>query len=424
VPERPSTAPPESEASARLDEMRRSEQTMVVVRWVGVAFAVIQVLGYEQPYPPGVERLALLLTAVLAVANLIISGLTFRNLTLPQARTLSVTALAIDIAVISGFVWLFAFDQVSALWAILFILPLEGAIRFGLSGALWAWAAGAVMYVARELWGSQEYGYPFLWNSVTFRMGIGLLIALVAGFMARNLNRQREHLSGTLAEVRRIDLLRSRLVATLAHDVRNPLTTITGTFSTLRRHSDKLAPETRQEMIQSAEHQAERLERLSTELLDLARLESGRLDLHLRDTAVRDVVNRGLSYADPDQRFEVRIPDDLVIRADPERLEQIVVNLATNALRHGAPPFLVEATSAHDSRVDLLFRDQGDGVPEEERDVLFEPFRSEPDHASVGLGLAIVRALAEAHGGEVVYEPNEPRGACFRVSLPADGPSG
>jgi signal transduction histidine kinase len=281
-----------------------------------------------------------------------------------------------------------------------------------------------VIYAARELWGSREYGYPFLWNSVSFRMGIGLFIALVAGLMARNLLHQRGRLSRMLSDVRRIDDLRARLVATLAHDIRNPLTTIRGTFSTLSRYFDRLSPETREEMIGSAERQAERLERLASELLDLARLESRRMDLHLQQTALREVVDRGLSFADPNRRFDVRVPSDLTIKADPGRLEQIVVNLATNALRYGRPPFLVEARNGEGSGVDLLFRDHGDGVPEAERQALFEPFRSEPDRSSVGLGLAIVRALVEAHGGDVRYEPNEPNGACFRVSLPAGGPRG
>jgi signal transduction histidine kinase len=418
----PPVAPSEPEAPLRVEDLRRSEQTMAAVRWLGVVFAVVQVLGYENPYPPGVRMLAFLLTAGLAAANLVISVLSFRHLSLRAARLLSAAALTVDVLVVSGFVWLYTFDEVSALWAVLFILPLEGAIRFGLAGALLAWAATAVIYTARELWGSSEYGYPFLWNSVSFRMGIGFLIALVAGLMARNLLRQRADLTRTLGDVRRVDALRARLVATLAHDIRNPLTTIRGTLMTLSRHADRLPAETRTEILRTAERQAERLERLASELLDLARLESGRMDLNLQDTALREVIDRALLFADPEGRFDVRVPAALTIRVDPARLEQIVVNLATNALRYGQPPFVIEGLDDGDSRVEVLFRDHGRGVPETERDALFEPFRAETDRTSVGLGLAIVRALVEAHGGEVWYEPNEPAGACFRVSLPAGGP--
>jgi signal transduction histidine kinase len=404
---------------SRLEDIRRSEQTMAFVRWAGVVLAVVQILSYEQPYPPGVEERALFLAGALAAANVIIYPFVLRDLSLRGARILSLSAMAVDFLVISGFVWLYAFDELSALWAVMFVLPLEGAIRFGLAGALGAWVAMTISYGARELWGSREYGYPFLWNSVSFRMGIGLLIALVAGMMARSLLHQRADLARALIDLRRVDALRSRLVATLAHDVRNPLTTIRGTFSTLSRHEDVITPEARSELIASADRQAERLQRLSSELLDLARLEEGRLDLQFQETALREVVDRGLSYADPERRFDVRVAPGLFVRADPARLEQIVVNLAMNALRYGKPPFVVEARDAADSRVDLLFVDHGPGIPTDQRAALFGPFRAEQDPSSIGLGLAIVRALAEAHGGGVAYEPNEPNGARFRVWLPA-----
>jgi signal transduction histidine kinase len=411
----------EPELPSRLEDIRRSERTMVMVRWAGVVFALVQVLAYEQPYPPGVEGTALLLTGGLAVANAFISFFAVRPLSLRGARTLSLISLAVDVAVVSGFVWLWAFDQESALWAVVFLLPLEGAIRFGLGGALGAWAVGTVSYAAREVWASSRYGYPFLWNSVSFRMGIGLLIALVAGFMARDLLRQRGDLARALADLRRVDLLRARLVAALAHDVRSPLTTIRGTFRTLLRGEGRLPEETKVELIRSADRQAERLERLSSELLDLARMEEGRLDLHIQETMLREVVDRGLSYADPERRFDVRVEPDIVVRADPARLEQMVVNLATNALRHGRPPYAVTAANGSGSTVDILFTDHGPGVPPSQRSGLFQPFRVEGDAGSVGLGLAIVRALAEAHGGRLDYEPNQPEGACFRLRLPVAG---
>jgi signal transduction histidine kinase len=132
-------------------------------------------------------------------------------------------------------------------------------------------------------------------------------------------------------------------------------------------------------------------------------------------------VETALFFADDQGRYEVRIDPSITVRADPGRLEQIVVNLAANALRYGKPPFLAEAgVSNGDVRLEL--RDHGPGVRPEETAMLFEPFRSEPSRESVGLGLAIVKALSEAHGGTVSYEPNTPRGACFSVRLPVAGP--
>ena len=410
----------------RFEDIRRSEQTMIAVRWAGVVFATVQVLAYQElPYPRGLKTLAFVLIGALAIANALIMVATRRVGTLRGALRLSVLAFAVDILVTSAFVWLYAFDPLTALWAVLFIVPLEGAIRFQLAGALLGWGIVTVSYVFRELFRVEVYpasaapprGFGFQPESISFRMGIALLVALVAGLMSRNLMRQRGHLAEALDELSRIDTLRARLVTTLAHDVRGPLTTIRGVFRTLRRYGDRISAKERDELIDSGDRQAGRLERLAADLLDLARLERGRLELQLEDVQLGDAVERAMYFADAERRFEIRVAPDLVVRADPARLEQIIVNLATNALRHGAPPFVVEGRPGTDGHVELAFRDHGVGVPAEERQELFEPFRTDTESGSVGLGLAIVRALTEAQGGRVAYEENDPRGACFRVEL-------
>jgi signal transduction histidine kinase len=411
-------APETGSVDYRLADTRRAERSMILVRWAAAVFAAAQVLAYRtEPYPPGIEAAALGLAGLLALANVGIWLASRRVTDLRGARRLSVIAMAADILLASAFVWLYAFDPVSALWAILFILPLEGAIRFGFTGALVSWVSVAVLYIGREIYADAVYGDPFEAESVSFRMGIGLLIALVAGLMARNLTRQRAQLSDAIWELRKTDALRSRMVATLAHDVRNPLTTIRGTFKTLARHTDRLDPETLAELVATADRQAGRMESLAADLLDLARMESGRLELSIQDVPLGEAVASGLSFVDEAGGFRVDVSDDLVVRADPQRLEQIIVNLAHNAVRYGEGPYEVRGYRGEDGAVELAFTDQGPGVPPDEIELLFEPFRTETDRGSVGLGLAIVKALAEAQGGSVAYEANEPRGACFRVLL-------
>lgn len=422
-PERPAGGGPEDEDRGpqpyRLADIQRSERSMILVRWAAAGFAVVQVLAYRtEPYPPGIKEAALGVAVFLAVANVAVWIASRRTTDLRGARRLAVAALVLDVVVTSAFVWLYAFDPISALWAILYILPLEGAIRFGLTGALLTWASVTAVYAGREMYAAAVYpDDPLEPESVSFRMGIALLIALVAGLMARNLTRQRAQLTDALGELRRTDALRSRLVATLAHDVRNPLTTIRGTLKTIARHRDRIDGRTLDELIATADEQAGRLERLAADLLDLARTERGRLELHVTDVPLADAVRRALGFVDGDQRYEVRVPEDVTVRADGRRLEQVIVNLVVNALRYGEPPFKVESRPGPDGSVDLLFKDQGAGVADEERDLLFEPFRTESERGSVGLGLAIVKALTEAQGGSVAYEANTPRGACFRIRL-------
>jgi signal transduction histidine kinase len=421
-----SPLPSEEEGNVRpaSSDLRRSERNMILVRGVGAAFAAYQVMVYDtQPYPSTAYRnVGLLLAGLLAAGNLVIWLVERRVQTEAQVRAMALSGLALDIAVASGFVWLYAFDQLSALWVVLFILPLEGAILFQLTGALGAWLVTTVIYVAREVWGSARFDYRLQWSSVSYRMGIGLLITLVAGLMARDLTRQRSQLRDALAQVRRVDRLRSRLVSTLAHDVRNPLAAIRGSIKTVLGQGDRIDEHTRTELLQGADHQAGRLERLAGDLLDLARLERGHLQLSLQEVKLREAVETALAFADDKGRYDVRIDPDITVRADPGRLEQIVVNLAANALRYGEPPFLAEAGLSN-GEVRLSLRDHGPGVPPEEAQLLFEPFRSEKSRESVGLGLAIVKALSEAHGGTVSYEPNKPKGACFAVRLPVAGPT-
>jgi signal transduction histidine kinase len=406
------------------EDLRRSEQAMILVRGIGALFAAYQVLVYDtQPYPSAAYRnMGLALAGALALGDIAIWLAQKRLRALPHVRAIALAGLALDIAVASGFVWLFAFDQSSALWVVLFMLPLEGAILFQLSGALGAWLVITLIYIGREVWGSSRFEYELQWSSVSFRMGVGLLITLVAGLMARDLTQQRTRLREALAQVRRVDRLRASLVDTLAHDVRNPLTAIRGAIKTVLGRGDRIDQQTKAELLSGADLQAGRLERLSADLLDLARLERGRLDLSLQEVKLREAVETALSFADDQGRYEVRIDPSITVRADPGRLEQIVVNLAANALRYGKPPFLAEA-GVSNGDVSLELRDHGPGVRPEETAMLFEPFRSEPSRESVGLGLAIVKALSEAHGGTVSYEPNTPRGACFSVRLPVAGPS-
>ena len=412
----------DSEHGVALEDLSRSERTMLIARGIGVPWTFLQIVTYNDlDYPAGVQGRAFALAMLLLVGN-IAAFFAHRTVSsLRSARMLAAASLTLDVIVISGIVWLWAFDPGSALWAVLFILPLEGAMRFQLWGALITWAGSTVLYITRELYGSERYGYELQWNSISFRMGIGLIIALVAGLMARDLMRQREKLASALRDLQGVDGLRRALVSTLAHDVRNPLTAIQGSIKTLLSRRALITTDAAASLLESADRQADRLTRMANDLLDLARLEEGRLTLDLQPVPVKHAVDGALSYLESAYRIESRIDPQLLVQADPERLQQVVVNLASNALRYGEAPFLVEG-KAVDGGVELAFRDHGPGVPPEDLPRMFEPFGSQHSRGSVGFGLAIVKALVDAQGGRVSYEENRPRGACFKMWLPkADG---
>jgi signal transduction histidine kinase len=207
---------------------------------------------------------------------------------------------------------------------------------------------------------------------------------------------------------------RAAMTATLAHDVRSPLTSITGALELLA--DDPGTPPRLAPLVGAASRQAERITRLAGDLLDLERIDQGRLRLDLTRVDVRALAERVAELTDPDEVC-VAVPEGLSVLADRGRLEQILVNLANNAVRHGSGPVLLGA--AREPRaVVLSVRDHGPGVAPEAASRLFTRLADgRPGTDSVGLGLWIVRMLTEAHGGTVTQENASP-GAVFRVRLP------
>jgi signal transduction histidine kinase len=399
------------------EDLRRGAGTMILVRWLAVPWVFLQIIAYEIPYPDGYKGLAFLFLGILFVGNAILMLLHRSPNGAALARGIAIAGLALDVFLLSAFVWLYAFDYQTQIWAVLFIAPLEGAILFQLVGALTAWAVITISYAARDIWGAAKFDNPLLWNSISFRMGVGGIIALVAGLMARDLLRQRARLADALAEIRRVDRMRSGLVSMLGHDVRSPLTVIRGVVSTLISRIDRIEREDQMKLLESADRQARRLEMLANDLLDLARLDQGRLELETVSVDVTEIVRGSLSYLEGSEQIELQLEEGLSVRADPRRLEQVIINLASNALHHGAPPVTI-AASGRDGEVVFDITDHGKGVPEQERTHLFEPFNAERKTGSIGYGLAIVKALVEAQEGDVTYSSANGGGARFTVVLP------
>jgi signal transduction histidine kinase len=224
------------------------------------------------------------------------------------------------------------------------------------------------------------------------------------------------HQEASTRRLERLEFLRTRFVATVAHDLRSPLTTVKGVASILRDRRDSVPPDKVDAMLESVERQANRLNRLADDLLDAARLDSEQLELHRSDVLVADVV--AAVAADAPEDLEVVVEEGLRLHADAARLERVIWNLVSNACKYGRPPIEVSAGRAGDAHVRIRVRDHGAGLAEAQVRRLFTDFSAGDDPASVGLGLAIVWQLVDAHGGSVSYAPASP-GSCFTVLLPA-----
>lgn len=215
----------------------------------------------------------------------------------------------------------------------------------------------------------------------------------------------------------RIEALRTRFVAAVAHDLRRPLTVITGLASLLAKGPDHVPRDRLDVLVGDVQRQANRLNRLADDLLDAARAEEDQLQLQRQPVGVADVV--ASAVGDADELVQVDIDPALVVDADAGRLERLLWNLVWNAEKYGKPPLEIDARR-HGAWVWLSVRDHGPGLSAEQRARLAEEFTSGEDPDSVGLGLAIVWRLVHAHGGTIRYVDAGP-GARFDICLPAGG---
>ena len=216
-------------------------------------------------------------------------------------------------------------------------------------------------------------------------------------------------------------------LAMVVHEIRTPITVISGYATLLRDAPDTFTPTEQIESLSTILLQAERLRRLTDTLLTHEELEAGAIHPEPEEVCVVEAIDSALAAAGPAAAdFKVHCDAGLTARVDPAHLQQALVNYATNALKYGAPPFLVSAEPA-DEPAGVVIRvvDEGDGVASEFVPRLFNRFeRSEAARSlhgvhGTGLGLSIVAGLLHANGGDAWYEPGEPRGARFCLRLPA-----
>jgi signal transduction histidine kinase len=236
-----------------------------------------------------------------------------------------------------------------------------------------------------------------------------------------------ERESAIVEQLQELDRLKTRFVAMASHELRTPLASIGGFASTLRERWDQIREPDRLEYIGIIDEQGQRLSRLVDDLLVLSRIESGALHTNPESVELDHSIRMVLTELGVEPDVRVLVPAKATVHADPDHLEQILVNYMTNALKYGSAPITVES-SVHDEFVELVVRDSGTGVPVDVEALLFEEFARGQQHTAAqvdgtGLGLSIVRGLARAQGGDAWYEPNRPNGAVFGVRLPIAAPA-
>jgi len=221
----------------------------------------------------------------------------------------------------------------------------------------------------------------------------------------------------------RTEELRSSLLSAVSHDLRTPLAVITGAATSLVQHGDTLSADARSELLASIVDDAKRLERVLTNLLQLTRVETG-LQPAREWIPAEEVIGSALTRTEELRHGDAVAADvapDLLLDVDPVLFEQVLINLIENATKHGAAPFSIHARAEGEGAV-IEVADRGAGLPAGDTGALFgKGVRASPAPGA-GLGLAVVRAIVEAHGGTVTAENRADGGALFRVRLPARVP--
>jgi two-component system sensor histidine kinase KdpD len=219
------------------------------------------------------------------------------------------------------------------------------------------------------------------------------------------------------------------MLAAISHDYGTPLATITGAASSLREQGERLAPAQRDRLAATILDEASRLARLTDNTLQLARLDGPGVTLQLDWESAEEIVGtvvRRARQRDPQRRLHARLEPGLpLLRCDALLLAQLLDNLVDNALKYSPPDAPVELLVRRmPEHVVLSVRDRGPGVPPAWRERIFEVFQRLPAVADTpappgaGVGLAVCRAIARAHGGELRVRPRGHGGSSFECWLP------
>lgn len=235
-----------------------------------------------------------------------------------------------------------------------------------------------------------------------------------ASVIARDISAQRreEHLE---REVEKRDF-----IARAAHELKNPLTTIAGMAQILRDKEAELDPDDREKVYSALIRQSERANRLIGDLLELARLESGRFEVAPVEVDLHAVVQGSIDAAAVGDAVTIvnDVPTGTRAVADPFRLEEVFVNLFSNSAKYGASTVTVTGAGAGE-KVQLSVTDDGPGIPDELVPVLFSPFTrgAATGLPGSGLGLSIAQRLCAAFGGTLELDETTASGAAFRITL-------
>ena len=335
---------------------------------------------------------------ILIAATLV--GLLFSGLKIPEANIIAVYILGVLIISIITSSWMYSFlaSVISVLaFNFLFTIP-----RFTL----------------RAYYPS----YP-----VTF--GIMFLVALITGSLASRMKEYARESAQAAMQIEK-EQLRADLLRSISHDLRTPLTSISGNASNLLSNENEFSQETRMQIYGDIYDDSMWLIKLVENLLSVTRIEDGRMDLRMSAELMDEVIAEAMRHTDRNRdgrKIEVSSDEEFILgKMDARLIVQVVINLVDNAVKYTPEGAQIRIhTGKKDGMVVVSVSDTGPGIPDEQKSKVFDMFytgtnRAADGRRSLGLGLGLCRSIIRAHGGEIWVSDNKPQGAVFTFTLPAE----
>lgn len=292
--------------------------------------------------------------------------------------------------------------------------------------------AGAVVVVLSaatglfgDIYGDPSAGLIPYWNCA-LRLAVFLIVAALLATLKSSIQLQRSvamHEHDVSEQLRDLNELKNTLLHAVSHDLKGPTAAVLGAVSTLRRGEQlQLTDEQRGSLFDVIEMSGRKTNRLLNDLLDLDRIDRGLLQLDRRSTDVGALANRVMHECEALSAHPVRVDADrILVEVDPMMIERVIENLLVNAARHTplGTPVRVVVRDRTDG-IEMIVEDEGPGIPDDLKLVLFESFRQGPgsNAGGVGIGLSLVKRFSELHGGTARVEDRPGGGARFVIGLP------
>ena len=326
---------------------------------------------------------------------------------------------------IVAFVTLYSFDPRKVLFPLVIWVMVEATVVLSAAGSMLAWGILSAAYLGREIWADVHYDIEINTGSDAMRVitALAILIVIQSIISAAEARRVAEQERDTAQELREIDEAKTMFLRAVSHDLKTPLSVISGFSDLLQSRGETLTPDMRAEMVDSIASSAHRLHKMLNDLLDVDRLARGALKPHLEKTDVGALVREVVANTEVEDRpLEVHAAD-VEANVDAAKVERVVENLLINAVRHTerGTPVEIRVASANGG-VEISVEDRGPGVPDAHKKRIFEVFARgvDPDQPAPGsgIGLSLVSGFAEMHGGRAWVEDRIGGGSCFKVHLP------